>query len=98
MKKRSQKSRLLIGYAISGLGDQFYIFAIPLLLLSKTHSSIIMGLLTAMEYLPTALFGLTIGPIFDIWPRKKVMLISLLMQAILVVCAPLLIIKDIPIF
>lgn len=96
MKKKAQKSQLLIGYAISGLGDQFYIFAIPLLLLSKTHSSVIMGLLTAVEYLPTALFGLTIGPLFDIWSRKKVMLVSLLMQAILVICAPLLIIKNAP--
>ncbi|WP_187158149.1 hypothetical protein [Lactobacillus apis] len=49
MKKLKEESKLLLGYAISGMGDQFYIFAIPLLMLSKTHSSIIMGLLTAVE-------------------------------------------------
>lgn len=97
MKKLSQKSKLLLGYAISGLGDQFYTFAIPLLILSKTHSSIIMGLLTAVEYLPTALFGLTIGPIFDIYSRKKIMVISLIMQMLLVISAPILIMNNAPI-
>lgn len=97
MKKLSQKSKLLIGYAISGFGDQFYIFAIPLLILSKTHSSVVMGLLTAIEYLPTALFGLTIGPIFDVYSRKKIMMFSLCMQILLVICAPVLIIKSAPI-
>lgn len=97
MKKLSQKSKLLLGYAISGLGDQFYTFAIPLLILSKTHSSIVMGLLTAVEYLPTALFGLTIGPIFDIYSRKKIMVISLIMQMLLVISAPILIMNNAPI-
>lgn len=71
MKKLKEESKLLLGYAISGMGDQFYIFAIPLLMLSKTHSSIIMGLLTAVEYLPTALFGLIIGPHLRYLSKKK---------------------------
>lgn len=66
-----QDKKLLIGYAISGFGDQFYTFAIPLLLLTRSRSAILMGLLTAMEYLPTALFGLVIGSIFDIVFQKK---------------------------
>lgn len=98
MKKLTQKSKLLIGYAISGLGDQFYTFAIPLLTLSRTHSSIIMGLLTAVEYLPTALFGLTIGPIFDMYSRKKIMLFSLIMQMVLIIIAPFLVIKNVSIY
>ncbi len=98
MKKLTQKSKLLIGYAISGLGDQFYTFAIPLLMLSRTHSSIIMGLLTAVEYLPTALFGLTIGPIFDMYSRKKIMLFSLIMQMVLIIIAPFLVIRNVSIY
>lgn len=98
MKNLTQKNKLLLGYAISGLGDQFYTFAIPLLMLSRTHSSVIMGLLTAVEYLPTALFGLTIGPIFDIYSRKKIMLFSLIMQMVLIIIAPFLVIKNISLY
>ncbi len=98
MKNLSQKNKLLLGYAISGIGDQFYTFAIPLLMLSRTHSSVIMGLLTAVEYLPTALFGLTIGPLFDIYSRKKIMLLSLVMQMILIIIAPFLVIKNFSIY
>ena len=98
MKNLTQKNKLLLGYAISGLGDQFYTFAIPLLMLSRTHSSVIMGLLTAVEYLPTALFGLAIGPIFDIYSRKKIMLFSLIMQMVLIIIAPFLVIKNISLY
>ncbi len=98
MKNLSQKNKLLLGYAISGIGDQFYTFAIPLLMLSRTHSSVIMGLLTAVEYLPTALFGLTIGPLFDIYSRKKIMMLSLVMQMVLIVIAPFLVIKNFSIY
>lgn len=98
MKKLKEESKLLLGYAISGMGDQFYIFAIPLLMLSKTHSSIIMGLLTAVEYLPTALFGLIIGPIYDIYSRKRIMLISLVMQMLLILCVPILTANNVSIY
>lgn len=67
-------------------------------MLSRTHSSVIMGLLTAVEYLPTALFGLTIGPLFDIYSRKKIMLLSLVMQMVLIVVAPFLVIKNFSIY
>ena len=67
-------------------------------MLSRTHSSVIMGLLTAVEYLPTALFGLTIGPIFDIYSRKKIMLFSLIMQMVLIIIAPFLVIKNISLY
>ena len=89
-----QKNKLLLGYAISGLGDQFYTFAIPLLMLSRSHSAVVMGLLTAMEYLPTALFGLIIGSFFDRYSRKKMMLASLSMQVILILLVPVLINKS----
>ena len=92
-----QDKKLLIGYAISGFGDQFYTFAIPLLLLTRSRSAILMGLLTAMEYLPTALFGLVIGSIFDKYSRKKIMFFSLIMQATLILIIPLLILHDFPI-
>lgn len=91
MKKLTQKNKLLLGYLISGFGDQFYIFAIPLLMLSRSHSAVIMGLLTAMEYLPTAIFGLIIGSLFDNFSRKRTMLVSLLIQVLLVLVMPCLI-------
>ncbi|EEJ73087.1 MFS transporter [Lactobacillus ultunensis] len=91
MKSLTQKNKLLLGYLISGFGDQFYTFAIPLLMLSRSHSAVIMGLLTAMEYLPTAIFGFVIGSLFDTYSRKRIMLISLLMQVLLVLAIPFLI-------
>lgn len=97
LKRKKTSQKLLIGYAISGFGDQFYTFAIPLLLLTRSRSAILMGLLTAMEYLPTALFGLVIGSIFDKYSRKKIMFFSLIMQAILILIIPLLILHDFPI-
>lgn len=95
---KKQSTQLLIGYTISGLGDQFYTFAIPLLMLTRSHSSITMGLLTAMEYLPTALFGIIIGSIFDIFLRKNIMLYSLLMQSILILIIPLITVYKFPIW
>lgn len=95
---KKQSTQLLIGYTISGLGDQFYTFAIPLLMLTRSHSSITMGLLTAMEYLPTALFGIIIGSIFDIFSRKNIMLYSLLMQSILILIIPLITVYKFPIW
>lgn len=96
-KRNKPSQKLLIGYAISGFGDQFYTFAIPLLLLTRSKSAILMGLLTAMEYLPTALFGLVIGSVFDKYSRRKIMFFSLIMQAILILIIPLLITHDFPI-
>ncbi len=95
---KKQSTQLLIGYTISGLGDQFYTFAIPLLMLTRSHSSITMGLLTAMEYLPTALFGIIIVRSIDIFSRKNIMLYSLLMQSILILIIPLITVYKFPIW
>ncbi|NRO79349.1 hypothetical protein IMAU20078_02182 [Lactobacillus helveticus] len=51
-----------------------------------------------MEYLPTALFGIIIGSIFDIFSRKNIMLYSLLMQSILILIIPLITVYKFPIW
>lgn len=97
-EKLTPKFKLLLGYTISGFGDQFYTFAIPLLMLSRSHSAVVMGLLTAMEYLPTALFGLVIGSVFDVYEKRKVMLVSLITQMVLILIIPLLVLNDLPLW
>ncbi|WEV38259.1 hypothetical protein OZX58_05855 [Lactobacillus sp. ESL0680] len=37
-KNFNNKRKLLLGYAVSGFGDQFYTFAVPLLMLTINHS------------------------------------------------------------
>lgn len=97
-EKLTPKFKLLLGYTISGFGDQFYTFVIPLLMLSRSHSAVVMGLLTAMEYLPTALFGLVIGSVFDVYEKRKVMLVSLITQMVLILIIPLLVLNDLPLW
>ncbi|WEV70476.1 MFS transporter [Lactobacillus sp. ESL0785] len=92
----NNKRKLLLGYTVSGFGDQFYTFAVPLLILAFNHSPVTMGLLTATEYLPTALFGLVIGVLFDIYNKRRVMLITLLAQMGLVLLIPIMIFKQWP--
>ncbi|WEV50632.1 MFS transporter [Lactobacillus sp. ESL0731] len=97
-KNLNNKRKLLLGYAVSGLGDQFYTFAVPLLMLTINHSSVTMGLLSAMEYLPTALFGLVIGSLFDVYRKKDVMLTALVMQMLLALLVPIMINKQLPLW
>lgn len=97
-KHFSTKIKLLLGYTISGFGDQFYTFAIPLLMLSRSHLAVIMGLLTAMEYLPTALFGLVIGSVFDVYQKRKVMWVSLFTQMVLILAIPILVLNNFPLW
>lgn len=97
-KNFNNKRKLLLGYAVSGFGDQFYTFAVPLLMLTINHSSVTMGLLSAMEYLPTALFGLVIGALFDVYCQKNVMLTALVMQMILALFVPTMINNHLPLW
>lgn len=83
--KRSQTSRsalwrnrdfLLLwgGQAISTLGTNISMLALPLLALALTHSSALAGLLAAARQLPYLLVSLPAGALVDRWNRKKAMI------------------------
>jgi MFS family permease len=62
------------GQTISTLGTNISTLALPLLVLSLTHSPAQAGLLTAIRLLPYLLFSLPAGALLDRWNRKTVMI------------------------
>lgn len=67
---------LWIGEGISLLGDQFYMIALPWLVLQLTGSALAMGTVLAMAGIPRALFMLLGGAITDRFSPKAVMIWS----------------------
>lgn len=61
------------GQAISTLGTNISLLALPLLVLALTHSPALAGLLAATRQLPYLLASLPAGALVDRWNRKKVM-------------------------
>jgi MFS family permease len=82
--------KLWSGETVSLLGDQFTSLAFPLaavLILNATSAE--MGALTALSTLPFLLFGLIAGVWADRYRRKRMMIISDVARAALLVAVPL---------
>jgi len=62
---RRNTRRILAGQAVSLLGDYIAILALPLFVLELTGSALDLGLTTALETLPTLLFGFAVGVTLD---------------------------------
>ena len=74
---RLRDFRLLwIGETISVLGDQFYIIALPWLVLQLTGSGVAVGAVLALAGIPRAVFMLFGGVLTDRFSPRLVMLIS----------------------
>ena len=74
---RSRNFRLLwIGEGISLLGDQFYLIALPWLVLSLTGNPLAVGTVLAMAGIPRALFMLVVGALTDRFTPRKLMINS----------------------
>jgi MFS family permease len=73
---RNPNFRLLwMGNAISWTGDQFYIVALPWLVLSLTASSVVLATISMMASIPRAVFMLLGGAVTDrVSPRRILML------------------------
>ncbi|MBZ0301492.1 MAG: MFS transporter [Anaerolineae bacterium] len=67
---------LWIGEGISLLGDQFYLIALPWLVLQLTGDAFAMGMVLALEGIPRALFILLGGAITDRFSPRTTMLVS----------------------
>jgi MFS family permease len=76
---------LWIGEGISLLGDQFYMIALPWLVLQLTGSALALGTVMALASIPRALFLLVGGALVDRFSPRSVMLASNFARMVLVV-------------
>src|SRR5512147_672268 len=74
---------LWIGEGISLLGDQFYLIALPWLVLSLTGNALTVGTVLATAGIPRALFMLIGGALTDRFTPRKLMIDSNLVLMIL---------------
>lgn len=77
------------GQTLSNLGSSFTFFALPLLVFKLTHSALNLGLTLVSSYLPVLLFGLVIGAWMDRRDRKRLMIVTDLVRALVIATIPL---------
>jgi MFS family permease len=83
--RRSRDLRLLtIGQAASSLGTQAALVAIPYQVYSDTHSALLVGLTGAAELVPLATGALLGGAWADRMDRRRLMLVSQLIEMLVV--------------
>src|SRR5512147_2824858 len=85
---------LWIGEGISLLGDQFYMIALPWLVLSLTGNALAVGTVMAMAGIPRALFMLVGGALTDRLTPRRLMINSNLARLILTGLLALLVITN----
>jgi predicted MFS family arabinose efflux permease len=78
------------GQLISQVGSSFTLFALPLLVYKLTHSATNLALTTASNFVPYLLFGLVLGALADRIDRKRMMLLTDVGRAGVIVVLPLL--------
>ena len=92
---RNRDFRLLwIGEAISLLGDQFYMIALPWLVLQLTGDAFAMGTVMALGGIPRATFMLLGGALTDRFTPRLIMLASNLIRFALVVLLAILVLSN----
>jgi Transmembrane secretion effector len=78
------------GQLISQVGTSFTFFALPLLVFELTHSATNLAITTVTEFVPYLLFGLIIGALVDRINRKRMMLLTDVGRAAVIVVLPVL--------
>ncbi|UOE94666.1 MFS transporter [Alkalihalobacillus sp. LMS39] len=73
---------LLSGSSISNLTFYLFTLALPIIIYELTTSTLAMGTMRAIEFLPNLLLAIFIGVIVDRFNRKKILLSSVSVQAI----------------
>ena len=74
---------MMSGGAISMLGDQFTMIALPWLVLQMTHDPLTLGLVIAVMGIPRAVFILIGGALVDRYSPKRVLMLTKYVNAIL---------------
>src|SRR5215207_3739504 len=64
------------------LGGRVYELALPLIIYELTHSSIAMGTMRAVEFLPNLLFAMAVGVFVDRADKKQWMLAMVALQTL----------------
>jgi predicted MFS family arabinose efflux permease len=77
------------GQVVSTLGSSAAAIIYPLLILAITDSPGAAGLASALRALPYLLFSLPVGALIDRWDRKRVMIVSDVLRAVVVLTIPL---------
>ena len=67
---------IVVGQAVSLLGDYIAVLALPLFVLELTGSALDLGLTTAFETLPVLLFGFAAGVALDRFAIKRALIIA----------------------
>ncbi len=93
-KQFKNVSLLWFAQTVSQSGDSIYQLALIWLVLEITNSSIVTGFIAMCAYVPAVMFGLFSGVITDRFDRFKIMILSNLSQALIVMGIPLIIIMD----
>jgi MFS family permease len=75
---------VFLAQLLSELGDQLARVALSVLVYRASNSPLLTALAYALTYLPAALGGPLLGPIADRAPRRRVMVLSALIGAVLV--------------
>jgi MFS family permease len=93
---RNRAFRLLwIGNTISWTGDQFYLVALPWLVLSLTGSAIVLGAIEMLAAIPRAVLMLVGGAVSDrVSPRRILMLTAFARSLLVGAVAALLFLRD----
>jgi len=79
-----------VGQSISNLGSSLTDFALPLLVFTLTGSALNLAISMVMSTLPYLLFGLVMGAWVDHVNRKRLMIITDILRACIIVSIPLL--------
>lgn len=88
---RNQRFRLLwLGNTISWTGDQFYLVALPWLILQLTGSSLVLGTITMMAAIPRAALMLLGGAVTDRVSPRCIMMLTASLRTVLVAAIPVL--------
>ena len=80
---------VLVGQAISAVGDAVTVTAMPLLVFALTGSGTAMGVVAALETAPDLLLGLPAGALADRWDRRRIMLLADFGRGLLTAAVPL---------
>ncbi len=67
---------LLVARLISALGTWTAFFAVRIALYQQTDSAWWVSILLFCELVPGVVLGITVGPLIDRWPRKRMMILS----------------------
>lgn len=79
---------LWIGNTISWTGDQFYLVALPWLVLSLTSSSVVLGTIAMLAAIPRAVLMLLGGAVSDRVSPQRILILTALVRAALVMAIP----------